>query len=55
MSTSYTAWDKALSLLKADGDKLSRLVTWIGALDDWEPVFNSLVAEKNVKAVFEFN
>ena len=55
MSTSYTAWDKALSLLKHDGDKLGRLVTWTGGLDDWETVFHSLVEEKNVKAVFEFN
>lgn len=55
MSTSYTAWDKALSLLKSDGDRLSRLVTWTGGIDDWEEVFHSLAAEKNVKAIFEFN
>lgn len=54
MSTSYTAWDKALSLLKTDGDKLGRLITWTGKLDDWEAVFHSLVEEKNVKAVFVF-
>ncbi|MDR3643978.1 MAG: zinc-binding dehydrogenase, partial [Clostridia bacterium] len=54
MSTSYTAWDKALCLLQADSDKLQNLITWTGVLDDWERVFNSLVAEKDVKAVFMF-
>ena len=46
---------QTLSLLKADGEKLSRLITWTGELEDWEEVFRSLVAEKNVKSVFEFN
>ena len=52
MSSGYTAWDKALSLLKTDGEKFGRLVTWTGALKDWEEVFRSLVEERNLKAVF---
>ena len=52
MSTSYTAWDKALCLMQADAGLLRQVVTWTGALEDWEAVFQSLVEEKNIKAVF---
>lgn len=55
MSTSYTAWDKALCLLETDSEQLKNLITWTGSMDNWEAVFNSLVAEKNVKAVFMIN
>ena len=54
MSTSYTSWDKALCLLQQDADILQHIVTWTGPLDDWEEVFQSLVEEKNIKAVFTF-
>ena len=54
MSTSYTSWDKALCLLEKDADILRHLVTWTGALEDWEDVFHSLVEEENIKAVFTF-
>ena len=54
MSTSYTAWDKALCLLKNDSEKLRNVITWTGDLEDWEEVFNSLIEEKNIKAVFTF-
>lgn len=55
MSTSYTAWDKALYLLQSDAEKLKNIITWTGPLEDWESVFHSLVAEKNIKAVFTFD
>lgn len=54
MSTSYTSWDKALYLLESDAEKLRHIITWTGALEDWEQVFNSLTEEKNIKAVFTF-
>ena len=54
MSTSYTAWDKALHLLSTDSEKLQNIVTWAGDIKDWEEIFDSLVNEKNVKAVFTF-
>lgn len=55
MSSSYTSWNKALNLLESDGDKIARLITWTGPLSQWEEVFQSLVEEKYVKAVFEFD
>ena len=55
MSTSYTAWDKALFLLEADSEKLQQIITWTGKLDDWQDVFDSLVEERNIKAVFTFD
>lgn len=55
MSTSYTAWDKALFLLAKDQALFENLITWTGKIDDWAQTFESLVAEKNVKAMFVFN
>jgi len=54
MSTSYTSWDKALGLLTQHGDVLQNIITWSGGIEDWERVFNSLVSETDVKAVFTF-
>ena len=55
MSTSYTSWDKALCLLAADAEILQHLITWTGPLESWEAVFNSLVDERDIKAVFTFD
>ena len=55
MSTCYTSWDRALCLLEKDSEMLKNLITWTGGLEDWEGVFNSLLEEKNIKAVFKFD
>lgn len=51
-SSSYTAWDRALLLLAKHEEHLSSLITHKAGLDNWEQVFNELVAEKGVKALF---
>jgi len=54
MSTSYTSWDKALSLLHRDSDIIQKIITWTGGIENWERIFKELVEEKQVKAVFTF-
>ena len=54
MSTSYTSWDKALSLLHRDSEIIQEIITWTGGIESWEKIFNELVEEKQVKAVFTF-
>jgi L-iditol 2-dehydrogenase len=51
-SSSYTAWDRALSLIANTDKDLNALITHKTSIDDWENVFKDLEAEKGVKAVF---
>ena len=51
-SSSYTAWDRALLLLAKNEELLSNIITHKAGLEDWEEVFNDLVAEKGIKALF---
>lgn len=55
MSTSYTAWDRALGLLAKDQALFESMITWTGMIDDWQLAFDSLVSEQDVKAMFVFN
>ena len=55
MSSSYTSWDKALGKLRQDSDILKKIITYTGTIDQWESVFNSLAAEKDIKAMFLFD
>ncbi len=54
MSSSYSAWDKALDRLSKDGDMLSKIITDGGGIDNWEQCFNDLLSEKDIKTVFTF-
>ena len=51
-SSSYTAWDRALMLLAKNDELLSSVITHKAKLEDWESVFEDLVAEKGIKALF---
>ena len=51
MSSSYTSWDKALNMLSQDGDLLSKVVTGVLPLEQWERAFSSLLDEKDTKII----
>ena len=52
MSSGYTAWDKALSLMAHTDKNLSCLITHKTSIDEWERVFHDLEAERGIKALF---
>jgi L-iditol 2-dehydrogenase len=52
MSSGYSAWDKALSLMASTDKDLKRVITHHAALDEWEAVFHDLEAERGIKAMF---
>ena len=52
MSSGYTAWDKALSLMESTDKDLSKLITHKVSLEDWREVFEELEAERGIKALF---
>jgi len=52
LSSSYTAWDRALSMMSNTKIDLSQIITHRSSIDDWEQVFNDLIAGKGVKAMF---
>ena len=54
MSSSYTSWDRALSLMANTPKNLAALITHRAALDDWEQVFQDLTEEKGIKALFVY-
>jgi L-iditol 2-dehydrogenase len=54
MSSSRTAWPKAMSTLGAFHESLAPYVTSVVSLDSWEDAFLRLEAEKDVKTVFTF-
>jgi Threonine dehydrogenase and related Zn-dependent dehydrogenases len=52
MSSSYTSWDRALSLMANTGKDLDRVITHRTSINEWETIFKDLEAEKGVKALF---
>ncbi len=52
MSSSYTAWPRALSTLEANREVLAGYVTAVVGIEDWQRIFERLEAEKEVKALF---
>lgn len=55
MSTSYTSWKRAISLMEAYQHKFRRLVTKGGSLENWEKCFEMLEAQQYMKVVFTPN
>jgi L-iditol 2-dehydrogenase len=51
-SSSYTSWDRALSLMANTKLDLGRLITHRSKIEDWEQVFRDLEEEKGIKALF---
>lgn len=51
-SSSYTAWDRALSLMANTKTDLNALITHKSSIDEWEKVFKDLEEEKGIKALF---
>jgi L-iditol 2-dehydrogenase len=52
MSSSYTSWDRALSLISNTDKPLEKLITHKTSIDKWKSVFHDLEAEKGIKALF---
>lgn len=51
-SSSYSSWDRALSLLANTKVDLNQLITHKSSIENWESVFRDLEAEKGAKALF---
>jgi len=52
MSSSSSAWDKALRLMANTDKDLGKLITHRASIEDWEKVFKELEAENGIKAMF---
>ncbi|KJS50588.1 MAG: hypothetical protein VR66_01960 [Peptococcaceae bacterium BRH_c23] len=52
MSSSYTSWDKALSLIANTNKDLNKVITHKTTINEWKKVFNDLEAERGIKALF---
>ncbi len=51
-SSSYTSWDRALSVLANTDKDIDSIITHRKQIDNWESVFKDLVEEKGIKALF---
>jgi Threonine dehydrogenase and related Zn-dependent dehydrogenases len=51
-SSSYSAWDCALSLMTNTKMDLNKIITHKTSIDNWEQVFKELEEEKGIKALF---
>jgi L-iditol 2-dehydrogenase len=52
MSSSYTSWDRAISLLAGTERDIGQLITHRTSIERWEEVFHDLEAERGIKALF---
>jgi L-iditol 2-dehydrogenase len=52
MSSSYTSWDRAISLLANHGETLETVITHRVSIEQWKQVFEDLEAEAGIKALF---
>jgi threonine dehydrogenase-like Zn-dependent dehydrogenase len=51
-SSSYTAWDRGLSLMAETDMDIGSLITHREDIGNWEKVFRELEEEKGIKALF---
>jgi L-iditol 2-dehydrogenase len=51
LSTSYTCWDRAISLIAGGSVPAEKVVTHRAPLEDWERVFHDIEALKALKAL----
>jgi len=52
LSSSYTAWDRALSMMANTKRDLAQIITHRSSIEDWKNVFDDLLAGRGVKAMF---
>ncbi len=52
LSTSYTSWDTAISLISSGKIEVGPLITHRGGLDCWEEFFAALEGKKGIKGIF---
>ena len=52
MSSYYTAWDRALNLMKQHEGLLQKLITHRVPIERWKETFEDLEAERGIKALF---
>ena len=52
LSSSYTAWDRALSMMSNTKRDLSQVITHRSSIEDWKQVFDDLFEGNGVKAMF---
>lgn len=52
MSSSYSSWDRALSLMSNTKRDLSKLITHKVSIEKWKETFKALEEEKGIKALF---
>ncbi len=52
LSSSCSSWDRALTLMSNTRFDLNKLITHRASIRDWESVFDDLIKEKGIKALF---
>ena len=52
LSSSYTAWDRALSMMSNTKRDLSQIISHRSSIENWKQVFDDLIKGKGVKAMF---
>jgi L-iditol 2-dehydrogenase len=52
LSSSYTSWDRALTIMENTRFDLSKLITHRERIENWQQVFKDLQDGKGVKALF---
>jgi L-iditol 2-dehydrogenase len=52
MSSSYTSWDSALSLMANTKYDLNKVITHKESIDNWEKVFDDILSGRAIKALF---
>ena len=52
LSSSYTAWDRALSMMSNTKRDLSQVISHRSSIENWKQVFDDLSTGKGVKAMF---
>ena len=52
MSTSYTSWERAISLMESNKDKYMSLINLGGGFENWQKCFEMLENQQYIKVVF---
>ena len=52
ISTSYTSWDRAISMIEKGKVNAEAIITHRDPLENWEEVFDALERQEGLKALF---
>jgi threonine dehydrogenase-like Zn-dependent dehydrogenase len=54
MSTGYSCWERSIGLIASKKMDVTKIVSHVAKLEDWEQMFDAVEKQETLKVVFTF-